>query len=154
MYSPKKAGFTLIELLIVVAIAGILAAIVIGAINPGKRQNQAKDAKIKADFDQIITGLAAYYTTAVPQSYPVNLGKLVTSRDLKSLPAPNGGTYEGGYQALAADNSACDETLAPCTKAKLSFPLYDPQVSGSGNVWCWLSTLGKAQELVVAACTL
>ena len=46
-------GFTLIELLIVIAILGILAAAVLVAVNPKKRQDQAKDANIKADVGSI-----------------------------------------------------------------------------------------------------
>ena len=55
-------GFTLIELLIVIAIMGILAAAVLIAINPVKRQAEAKDANVKSDIASIGSGLQAYYT--------------------------------------------------------------------------------------------
>src|SRR3989344_2082043 len=139
----RQHGFTLIELLIVVAILGILALVAFMAINPAKRQNQAKDAKIKADIDQIITGIQAYYTTGNPQTYPVELAALVVQKDITSLPnPPNGGSYESGYQVQAEGGGDCDEITTVCAKAKLSWTLNDPQ---NGNtVWCWQSSTGKA----------
>src|SRR3989338_5981411 len=75
-------GFTLIELLIVIAILGILAAAVLVAVNPKKRQDQAKDANIKADVGSIATGLQAYFTSPGQGSYPLTLLKLEENKDL------------------------------------------------------------------------
>lgn len=151
MFMRKRCAFTLIELLIAITVLGILALAVMTVINPAKRQNQAKDAKIKADIDQIITGLQAYYTTGNSQTYPVNLSTLVTKQDIKFLPTPpNGGTYENGYQAQAEGSGACDEISSLCAKAKLSWVLNDPQ--NGNDVWCWQSSTGKAQELTAAQC--
>ena len=48
---PKgRQGFTLIELLVVIGIIGILAAIVLIAVNPGRQFAQARDTQRKSDL--------------------------------------------------------------------------------------------------------
>lgn len=147
--NAKRIGFTLIELLIVIAILGILAAAVLVAVNPAKRQNQAKDANIKADIGSIATALQAYYTSPGAGTYPFDLNTLVTNKDLKSLPTPPAG---GSYEYVKAPSSLCAGTAAdPCTDVAVSEPLYDPVTAG--NLWCWKSSTGKATELTALACT-
>lgn len=46
----KFAGFTLIELLVVIGIIGILAAIVLIAVNPGRQFAQARDTQRRSDL--------------------------------------------------------------------------------------------------------
>jgi type IV pilus assembly protein PilA len=50
-------GFTLIELLITVGILGILAAIVIIAINPQKQLEDARDAQRRTDLNTILNAV-------------------------------------------------------------------------------------------------
>ncbi len=45
-----KKGFTLIELLVVIGIIGILAAIVVIAVNPGRQFAQARDTQRRSDL--------------------------------------------------------------------------------------------------------
>ena len=144
--SKANHGFTLIELLIVIAILGILAAAVLVAVNPVKRQNQAKDANIKADVGSIATALQAYYTSPGAGTYPVNTDTLVANKDLKQLPAhPDGSAY-----VYAKDPATCAGTAAdPCTEVSLSGALYDK--TATEEVWCWRSSLGKASGVTVAA---
>lgn len=141
-------GFTLIELLIVIAILGILAAAVLVAVNPAKRQNQAKDAQTKSDIGQIATALQAYFTTPGSGSYPSGaqgLNLLVTNGDLVKLPTPpNSPDYEYGAFPATCTNTAA----SPCTAAWVSEPLLDPVTAG--NIWCWESAEGTAEEQVPA----
>ena len=145
----KLFGFTLIELLIVIAILGILAAAVLVAVNPVKRQNQAKDANIKADIGSISTALQAYFTSPGQGSYPLTLQVLEDNKDLVKVPTPPAGA--GAEYVYAVNPSAtCDGTATiPCTSASVSAPLFDK--TATDEVWCWQSSTGKGQPVTVAA---
>lgn len=54
METFNKKGFTLIELLIVIAVVGVVAAIIIIAIDPVKHVDRAKLAKAKSFYSQIV----------------------------------------------------------------------------------------------------
>jgi len=56
----KDKGFTLIELLIVIGILGILAAIVLVAVDPAKRLRQARNARRYAEVNAILNAILNY----------------------------------------------------------------------------------------------
>lgn len=56
----KKKGFTLIELLIVIGILGILAAIVLVAVDPAKRLRQARNARRYAEVNSLLNAILNY----------------------------------------------------------------------------------------------
>jgi len=56
----KRAGFTILEVLLVVAMIGILAGIVILAINPTKQLGDARNTQRKADVNTILNGVYQY----------------------------------------------------------------------------------------------
>ncbi|MBI2327751.1 prepilin-type N-terminal cleavage/methylation domain-containing protein [Candidatus Curtissbacteria bacterium] len=144
-------GFTLIELLIVIAILGILAAAVLVAVNPGKRQKQARDSARKSDIGQMATALQAYYTTPGQGVFPTagsgcgaavpGLTQLIGSGDLKQVPT---GPTGDGY---------CYLTAGDATEASVYATLEDP-TSGAGTfLFCWQSTTGKAKEITQGSCS-
>src|SRR6185503_6308209 len=55
----SKNGFTLIELLVVIAVIGLLASVVLVAVNNTRKK--ARDAKRLADIAQIEKALELYY---------------------------------------------------------------------------------------------
>jgi len=70
MKQKRQRGFTLIELLVVIAIIGLLASIILVALN-GARQ-KSRDATRLADVKEISTAMEAFYNDA--SSYPTGTG--------------------------------------------------------------------------------
>ena len=56
----KEQGFTLIELLVVIAIIGLLASVVLVALNGARLKS--RDTKRQADLAQIVKALELYYS--------------------------------------------------------------------------------------------
>ena len=60
MTYKREEGFTLIELLVVIGIIGILAAIVLVAVNPGRQFAQARNTTRKSDIIGFTTAIYAF----------------------------------------------------------------------------------------------
>lgn len=59
----SSGGFTLVELLIVIALLGVIALIVIAAINPIEQANRATDTRMKSDGAQLISAVDRYFAS-------------------------------------------------------------------------------------------
>jgi len=58
--SAREKGFTLIELLIVIGILGILAAIVLVAVDPAKRLKQSRNARRSSEVNALLNAILNY----------------------------------------------------------------------------------------------
>lgn len=143
-------GFTLIELLVVIAILGILAAAVLVAINPGKRQRQAQDAQRKNDIGALATEVQGYYTTPGQGCYPDNLEVLTTQGYLKQMPTQPGTTNAYLY-ATTASPANCTGDSGP-TEVSIYATLAEPTGAGT-RLWCYQTTSGQAREVTTGTCT-
>lgn len=112
-------GFTLIELLIVMAILGVLAVVVLVAINPVQQLARTRDAGRKAGVAQIGRALEAYYTShsgSYMAASPSFLDILSTSGEISTPPSMI--SYRGGFTAQTCADSQ--------------------------NNWCYLSNTGES----------
>lgn len=84
-------GFTLIELLIVIAVLGVLAAVVLVAIDPAEQLKRGRDAGRKSSVGQLGRAIQAFYTNAgaypTASQWTTAPNVLVTSGDLKTFPS-------------------------------------------------------------------
>jgi len=74
-----RKGFTLVELLIVIALLGVIAMVVIAAINPIEQSNRARDTRFKSDGAQLISAIDRYF--AASNEFPWVTAGVVTSND-------------------------------------------------------------------------
>jgi prepilin-type N-terminal cleavage/methylation domain-containing protein len=84
-------GFTLIELLIVIAILGVLAVVVLVAINPVQQLARTRDSGRISSVAQIGHAIEAYMASH-NGTYPTTLTELSTSGELNAVPSEVGNT--------------------------------------------------------------
>ena len=116
MYRSKRSGFTLIELLVVIAIIGILASVVLVALNSARAK--ARDAQRKQEVRQIYNAIALYqadHNGALP-----DLG----NSDCLNVNTPNANCIaDSGDSVYSSTNW---DTLATQLKDYIDLPKQDP----------------------------
>ena len=106
-------GFTLIEILMVVAAIGILAGIVIVAINPGRQLAAARNTRRQSDTASIAQALYQYsldHDGALPDSITAETKMIGTSATGCAVTCgPTVSSLSTGFSASDADKSAFDQ---------------------------------------------
>jgi len=105
--TARFKGFTLVELLIVIAIIGVLAVVVLVAINPIEQLAKTRDAGRISTVTQVGHAVQAYYTSHATQTnqYPVEgtwSVDITTSGELSNFPSAIG--YSAYSIAACAEN--------------------------------------------------
>ena len=138
--SLLSRGFTLIELLIVIAVIGVLAAVILVAIDPVEQLKRGRDAGRKSSVAQLGRALLAFYTNN--SAYPAAAGwtgdpatnALVLSGDIKVIPTqatPTTPLTECTPVAQRINNFCYKVTVLP---ALPNFVMYTRVESKSENI--------------------
>lgn len=144
-------GFTLIELLIVMAILGVLAVVVLVAINPVQQLARTRDAGRKSGVAQIGRSLEAYYTSHSGSYIPETttyLDLLSASGEISTPPsaisARSGFTYACDTGA-AEDNLWCYDTdlSEAVIYAELESDSERSKCSGGETFFVWSTIDGR-----------
>ena len=160
--SLHSRGFTLIELLIVIAVLGVLAAVVLVAIDPGQQLARGRDSGRKTSIGQLGRAMQAYYTTQ--QGYPAGgqwappIGDniLVTSGEVKTFPSNS--PYLPGFggpctaNIYPTTNGYCYAVAGSPTEAviyaRLESKSENNKCGGTANTWfVYSSAVGRAGGL-------
>lgn len=139
-----RKGFTLIELLVVIGIIGILAAIVVIAVNPGRQFAQARDTQRRSDLLGI--------TNAVYQFAAEHDGTLPdTDGDDQTSNFPTTATCIGSDVACfnlgVATDEAGTEVVVPTYIAEIPV---DPSTGDSTNTGYTIFVNGDGRVVATA----
>lgn len=110
LFFSSKKGFTLIELLVVIAVMGVLATVVLVAVDPVEQFARARDGNRKQIVNTLGNSLIQYYTLRqqLPAEGATWIDSLVSSGELKT--APDNAPLTCGGASAGSDNNYCYNT--------------------------------------------
>lgn len=139
--NKNQKGFTLIELLVVIAIIGLLASVVLLALNSARQKS--RDAKRLADVRQLASALELYFNDK--SAYPTGSasvasgGALLGAANTVNNPAPLTPTYIGLVPTAPGPQDTCSG--ANCDTACTT------NGKGSNAYWYETNTTGSTYTL-------
>jgi prepilin-type N-terminal cleavage/methylation domain-containing protein len=135
-------GFTLVELLIVIALLGVIATIVIAAINPIEQANKARDAGYKNDASELVSAVQRYY--ASQSNFPWTTVNVANTADIKF----------GWVSADDISVGLCAATGTACRSAASPAPLIGSyEVETSFLSKAWIGAAGVGDKLYIGKAT-
>lgn len=150
-----ERGFTLIELLVVIAVLGVLATVVIVAINPLQQLARARDVGRLSTVTQLGQALATYATannSTFPTANATWVTTLVNAGEVQAIPSAP--AYGGGIVACATNaqpaSGFCYKLNVASTGPAIVYSALESLVNSSKCVapatpWAVYSTIdGKA----------
>ncbi len=114
----QQKGFTLVELLIVIAIIGVLAGVLLVALNPFEQFARARDAGRVSAVTQIGRAVANYYTSHAGNTFPPTstwyTELTANSSDINTLSVPlvSGANTNCTVNAQSANSNVCYNTIS------------------------------------------
>ena len=105
-----QKGFTLIEILVVIGIIGILATVVLIAVNPSRQFKQARDSQRVANVNTILNALG--------QNIADHQGNLFCDGSIRVLPKES---YYGIASSISIDGTNLADCITPDYLPKLPF---------------------------------
>lgn len=156
-------GFTLVELLIVIALLGVIATIVIAAINPIEQANRATDSGNKADASNLVSALQRYYTghndypwtILDPVNYPSADTAFVFTNAQNSLIGicSATGCASGGELIVANElqSAFLSRKFVTATGSSGSIFVGKGASASSGVFACWVPKSNSARQSAIAA---
>jgi prepilin-type N-terminal cleavage/methylation domain-containing protein len=140
-----KAGFTLIELLVVIGVIGILAAIVLVAVNPGRQFANARDTQRRSDLYSI-TNAIYQFAAEHNGNLPDTDGNDSTS-NFPTTPTCIGDTAPC-FNLAAATNAAGTEVIVPTYIADMP---KDPATGTAANTQYTIYVDNNTGRIVASA---
>lgn len=142
----KQRGFTLIELLVVIVILGILAAIILVAVDPATRFGDARDARRRSETVSILNAVLKYQVD--------NDGDLPTGIDAINGSFQHLGTSGSGCLAACTDETTLDACLdldTPLVDTYLASIPIDPK-TGTSAITDYAINQTTSGRITVSAC--